>query len=111
MFGLFFELQPELEQLGPDDRAAVRRVRVQVEVILVVLLRLVKRRRLGDLRHDRSAKFTGSVGRLFGFYRHGLVCLAVEKNRRAILGADIGALPVERGRVVRLPENSDYFFQ
>jgi hypothetical protein len=45
--------------------AAVRRVGVQVEVVLVIPLGLVKRAGRGDLGHDRTPKLARLARRLF----------------------------------------------
>ena len=89
---------------GSADAAVTGRV--LREILLVVVLRIVKRRRCDDLGGDTTV--TRAAQSLFvSSHRgnRGLALRVVEVvDAGPVLGADVVALPVRRGRVVVLPE-------
>lgn len=90
----------ELIDLGANYGAAVGLIGIIEKVILVVTfgrIELVERHNLGD---DRATVAT--VGLQFGDYLVGdaLLLRRVKEDCRAVLRANIGALPVERGWIV-----------
>ncbi len=81
---------------------------VLLEVLLVVLLGRVERAGLGDLGRDLPAMALGER-RLVGVARrdHDVALLGRRPvDRRAVLGADVVALPHALGGVVLLPEGA-----
>src|SRR5208282_5915294 len=90
----------------PGAAEAAISVRILREILLVVVLGEVERRGFADLSGD-LAQPGGIEPALIGFSRR--LCRAALRRRegvyrRAILGADIVALPHALGRVVALPE-------
>src|SRR5262245_13258293 len=104
------ELLAELRHLGRDDHLAIALPRVDAEVALMVLLRLVETLERHHLRDDwpwpeaRGAQFgdDGLGGRL--------LLRRVVEDGRSVLRADVGALAVERGRVVDGEEDLQELF-
>src|SRR5262249_10924842 len=75
------------------------------QVALVVFLRGPEFGRGGDLGDDRPAEPARAILALSGGARRRLLLRRVEEDRRAVLVADVGALPVQRRRVVVRPEH------
>ena len=69
-----------------------------------VLLRSIEGRGGDELRHDRLAQAAGAFQRRSRFSGGSLLLGRVEEDRRAILSAEVRALPVELGRVMNRPE-------
>src|SRR6266508_6793225 len=76
-----------------------------LEVALVVVLGRPELLGRGDLGHDRLAEV--GLRLLLRLLGRDLLLGRVEEDRRAVLVADVGALPVELGRVVQLPERGE----
>src|SRR3989442_11052432 len=76
-----------------------------LEVALVVLLGAVEGRRRRDLGDDRPAEAPRRLAARLRGARRRLLRGGVEEDRRAVLRADVGALAVQLGRVVVLPEH------
>src|SRR5262245_36673848 len=95
-------LQTQLFELGADDELAVGLALVEAVIVLVVVLGLVEGAGAGDLGDDgRGEVLRGLALRsLRGFP----LSFRMVEDRRAVLRADVMALPVERGRIVELPE-------
>src|SRR5262249_19150196 len=74
----------------------------RLQVVLVVGLGGPELGRGRDLGDDRARE--PRLGRLLRCLRLGLLLGRVEEDRRAVLIADVRALPVELRRVVQLPE-------
>src|SRR3984893_13383823 len=70
------------------------------KILLVILLGAVELGARDNLGHDRALEPPGLLERGFGLERGGLLLGVVEENCRAILGADIGTLPVRRRWIV-----------
>ncbi len=93
-------LLPEFGYFGGDDELAVPLVWIAREVLLMIIFSRIEgleRRKLGD---------DGVGKKLFGgklrdnFFRLSLLLGGGVEDCRAVLGAHIRALAVERGRVV-----------
>src|SRR5580704_4876076 len=89
--------------LGQTDVAA--RETAFLEVPLVVLFRRVERHGRHDLRDDRPAELVCGLERVARGDRGRVLRFVMIENRRPILRADVRPLPVQRRRVVVLPEN------
>src|SRR5215471_16032592 len=86
----------ELGDLRCDDRAAVPLPRIAPEVILMVLLGGVERGERSHCGDDRGVEHTVALDFRDHLARHPLLLRAVIVDRRAVLGADVGALTIER---------------
>src|SRR5882672_5898425 len=75
-------------------------VRVQRQVVLVIVLRRIERLQRADLGHDRLLVDLGGVELGDIGLRHLLLLVIGGEDRRAILRAGVGALAVQLGRVV-----------
>src|SRR5258706_4016774 len=75
----------------------------------MIILRRIKSPRLRDFRDYGPGKFLSRLG--FGLFRGLALRLGVVKNRRSILRPAIRALAVQRGRIMRLPENRQDLLQ
>src|SRR5947209_20449215 len=75
------------------------------EVLLVVFLSAVERRRGCHLRHDLLSESTGILQFLQRATRRRLLLRSVGKDRRAVLAPDVPALAVSRRRIVVAPED------
>ena len=69
----------------------------------MVALGLVEFRQRGNLRHDGRTEL--SLRGLLGLLGGDTLSVAVIENHRAILRAGVSPLPVERGRIMRRPED------
>src|SRR5215469_14885250 len=85
------------------DVAACRSALFQIT--LVVFLGTPECARRRDFRGDGSAQFAARLERLLGLFRRGFLLRRMEKDRRAVLLAVIGALPVHLRGIVNGPEN------
>jgi len=83
-----------------DDGAAVGLRAVVLEIFLVVVLGHIKVRRGRKLGYDWIPPNLGRVQRRDRLLGAGFLLGRTVKDRRAILSAHIGTLPVQRGRVV-----------
>src|SRR6266852_3873980 len=79
------------------------------QVALVVFFGAIKGTGGGDLRGDRLAEFSAGLPRGFGFFRRGLLFRRVKENCRAILAAEVRALPVHLRGIVHLPKGVQQF--
>ena len=75
-----------------------------LKVALMILFGAVKNSGGGYFGDDWTAKATGLLKLLPGCFGTRALFVAVEKNRGTILRSDVDPLPIERGRVVDLPE-------
>ena len=75
-----------------------------LQVILVFRLRFPEGSRRGHLGHHSSGPQARRVDIGDGVLGHALLFVAGIENRRAVAGADVIALPVQRGRIVDLKE-------
>src|SRR5208283_3378053 len=97
---LLQELRAELRHFRRDDCPAVPLLRMLPEVALVIILRGIEPLQRHHLGHDRPLPDVGLVQFADYFVGNHLLLRRVEEDGRAVLGALIGALPVQRGRVV-----------
>src|SRR3954470_22990373 len=77
---------------------------VLAKVVLVVALRAVPGGRRLDGCRDRPLPFAGSLNPGYYLLRNTFLLRGLGKDGRAILGADVIALAVERGRIVQPEE-------
>ncbi len=98
----FTELQPLPAAAGVAEIAA--RAAVFLEVSLVVFLGAPEGGRRLDHGCDGTPERTGGLESLLGLDGLLLLLGRVEEDHRAVLVADVGALAVDLGRVVHLPE-------
>src|SRR3546814_3539139 len=89
---------------GIRQHLAGRRPLVLREVSLVLLLGTPEWPRRCDLGGDRPGVAPGGVLAVAGFPRHRVLLGIEGEDRRTVLAADVGALPVDLGGVVALPE-------
>src|SRR5690606_37843519 len=104
----------------PRDRPSARRAvrhpaaadaavpaRVLREILLVVVLRVVERLLAADLRRDPPEAARGELALVAVAAAHRFVAprIVADVDRRAILRADVVALPHPLRRVVRFPEH------
>ena len=78
-------------------------------VILVIIFCRVKNVKLCYLRYNRIRKSTAFIQFGFIFLRFLFLFIVMVKDYTALLCFYISALPVERGRVMYLPENFQQF--
>src|SRR4030095_2556233 len=98
------EALPQLLQLGRDDSQAVGVLLAFAgPIILVIILRRIPFGLGLDGGDDRLVLFL--LRPFDGGARLGFLALVLREDGRAILRADVAALPVELGRVVRREEN------
>ena len=103
LFAAGLELLLQLGDLGGDhDPAVWPWSGCFVEIVLVVVLGRPELGERDDLRHDRVAEALPGPG--LGFFGGGLLLGRGVKDDRAVLAADIVALPVHLRRVVHDPE-------
>jgi hypothetical protein len=91
-------LLAELRDFGRNDDLAIGLAGVLLEIILVVVLARVELLQRHEFGHDRGVPDALGVkvgDRLLG---GGLLLGAVVEDNRAVLRADVGALPVPGGR-------------
>ena len=98
-------LLAELRHLGRNDGPAVALGGVAGEVLLVIILSRVERRRGRDLGHQRAIPYPGRVELTDDLLRDRLLLRAVIEDHRTVLRADIVALAVERSWVVDREED------
>src|ERR1043165_6455674 len=77
-------------------------VRKPLQVILVIPLGRPESRAVDDLRRDRARPLL--LRALDGLLRRLALLLVMDEDRRAVLRADVVALPVRRRRVVQAEE-------
>src|SRR5690606_9585 len=95
-------VEAKLVQLWFDHRRAVAPALVVAEVVLVARFGRPEGRRWGYFGHDRVTPVAGDLGdECDGRF---VLLLGVEEDRRTVLRAVVGALLVQRGRVVRAEE-------
>lgn len=105
-FCLLFQFGLEFRDLGPNDGLAVALVRVLSEVVLMVVFCGIKDLNRDDLCDDR---FTDdSFGGGLGFLRNLFLLWVGVENNRAVLGANVVALAIEGGGIMRVPEQIDH---
>jgi len=75
------------------------------QITLVIILGQVKISGRHNRGRDRAREFTGLFQLHFGFAGDLFLGGIGEKDRAPILGANVRALPIERGRIVVVPEN------
>ena len=73
--------------------------------MLVILLGFPKIGGRDDLGDDRAAEAMRDRQLCDGSFRRRFLLRGIIKDHGAILGADVGALPVRRGRIVVGPED------
>ena len=78
-----------------------------LQVLLVVILGLVEAAGGRDLGDDRAAEAAFVLQRLLRCLGGGLLLRRLEEDRAAVLLADVGALAIQRRRVVVLPEDGE----
>src|SRR5207248_6699835 len=81
------------ELRGPSNRAM--RKTAFFQVTLMIFLGPEKFRRGLNLGHNLALESSALCQRILGFFCHGLLLRRMIKNNGAILGANIGPLPVQ----------------
>src|SRR4051812_31317461 len=97
--------------LRPDYKLTVLLPRIQIEVVLVVLLRRIELFERRDFGHDRRRKGFRRIQLLLVLLRDSALLIVVIKNRRPILRAAVVALAIERRRIMRLPKDFQKIFE
>ena len=97
---LFEELLAKLSHFGLNDNLAVGLTAVACEVVLVVILGSIEYVKGRNLCHNRILPDSGGFDFADHLFSHLLLLRRMIEDDRPILSADIGALTVERGRIV-----------
>lgn len=100
------ELLPEFRELRPDHDRAVALPRIaRVIVLMIVLGRPVIAVERHDLRDDRLAEHLLALELADHVERGIALRIRMREHDRPVLRADVVALPVQRGRIVRREED------
>ena len=90
----------------PDlDSEMAARAAVLLDVLLVILLGAPEGRGGSDLGHDRATEPAAGLELLLHRGGGRLLGLVVIEDGRAVLGADVRPLAIQRRRIVELPED------
>src|SRR5688572_28895068 len=81
-----------------------------LEILLVIIFRFIKRRGGCYLGNDRASVSPAALPLLLRLERRLLLLFIVIEDCRAVLGSDIRSLPVQRCRVVVVPEHGKHVF-
>src|SRR5713226_7126716 len=95
----------ELAELGSDDNLAVRRKGIIAIILAVVVLGLVEGGERLDFSNDGRVEDLRGAQFLDARCSSALLLVGSVENDRAILGAHIRALTIQRGRVMRGKKN------
>ncbi|CAD9218111.1 hypothetical protein BCEN4_1190029 [Burkholderia cenocepacia] len=100
------EFLPEFRELRPDHDRAIALPRVsRVIVLMIVLGRPVIAVERHDLRDDRLAEHLFALELGNHVERRVALRIRMREHDRPVLRADVVALPVQRGRIVRREED------
>src|SRR5208283_1494028 len=89
----------------PLDSEMAARAAVLLDVLLVILFGAPERRGGRDFGDNRATEPAAGLEPLFQSSRCRLLGLVVIEDGRAVLSSDVGPLAVQRGRIVKLPED------
>lgn len=100
------ELLPEFRELRPDHDRAVPLLRIARVIVLVIILgRPVVAVERHDLRDDRLPEHLLALELGDHVERGVALRIRMREHDRTVLGADVVALPVQLGRIVRREED------